>query len=145
MLFLPCEDAYPTGAPGPYSQFLAESEQLIYFVLFSVRVLFVIFCSLQCLSIFFSWCLFPDCRFFVYRSNHGSLDFTIFQVCLGPGGSMSQVAGSNNSYKPITNTAWVRARLCKLQKKGALDWQPQVIKFTCCLPWSVVLSGFLHH
>jgi hypothetical protein len=22
----------------------------------------------------------------------------------------------NNSYKPITNTAWVRARLCRLQK-----------------------------
>ena len=22
----------------------------------------------------------------------------------------------NNSYKPITNTAWVRARLCKLQQ-----------------------------
>ena len=39
----------------------------------------------------------------------------------------------NNSYKPITNTAWVRARLCKLQK-GALDSQPQVIKFTSCLP-----------
>ena len=33
-----------------------------------------------------------------------------------PGGSMSQVVGSNNSYKPITNTAWVRVRLCKLQK-----------------------------
>ena len=30
---------------------------------------------------------------------------------------MSQIAGSNNSYKPITNTAWVRARLCKLQKR----------------------------
>ena len=30
---------------------------------------------------------------------------------------MSQVAGlPNNSYKPITNTAWVHARLCKLQK-----------------------------
>jgi hypothetical protein len=29
---------------------------------------------------------------------------------------MSQVVGSNNSYKPIINTAWVRARLCKLQK-----------------------------
>jgi hypothetical protein len=29
---------------------------------------------------------------------------------------------------------WVRARLCKLQKKGALDSQPQVIKFTSCLP-----------
>jgi hypothetical protein len=26
------------------------------------------------------------------------------------------VGYSNNSYKPITNTAWVRARLCKLQK-----------------------------
>jgi hypothetical protein len=30
---------------------------------------------------------------------------------------MSHVVGlPNNSYKPITNTAWVRARLCKLQK-----------------------------
>jgi len=35
----------------------------------------------------------------------------------GPGGSMSKVIGlPNNSYKPITNTAWVRAWLCKLQK-----------------------------
>ena len=35
----------------------------------------------------------------------------------GPGGSTSQVVGlPNNSYKPITNTAWVRSRLCKLQK-----------------------------
>jgi hypothetical protein len=24
---------------------------------------------------------------------------------------------ANNSYKPITNTAWVRTRLCKLQKR----------------------------
>jgi hypothetical protein len=24
----------------------------------------------------------------------------------------------NNSYKLITNTAWVRAQLCKLQKEG---------------------------
>jgi hypothetical protein len=29
---------------------------------------------------------------------------------------MSYVAGSNNSYKPIINTAWVRVRLCTLQK-----------------------------
>ena len=30
---------------------------------------------------------------------------------------MSQVVGlTNNSYKPITNTACVRARICKLQK-----------------------------
>ena len=35
----------------------------------------------------------------------------------GPGGSMRWVVGFNNSYKPITNTAWVRARLCKLQKR----------------------------
>jgi len=28
---------------------------------------------------------------------------------------MSYVVGSNSSYKPITNTAWVRAQLCKLQ------------------------------
>ena len=34
-----------------------------------------------------------------------------------PSGSMSQAVGlPNNSYKPITNTAWVRTRLCKLQK-----------------------------
>ena len=34
----------------------------------------------------------------------------------GPCGSMSQVVRlPNNSYQPITNTAWVRARLCKLQ------------------------------
>ena len=33
-----------------------------------------------------------------------------------PGDSMSQVVGlPNNSYKTITNTACVRARLCKLQ------------------------------
>ena len=39
------------------------------------------------------------------------------QLHLGPCGSMSQVVVlPNNSYKPITNTAWVSARLCKLQK-----------------------------
>jgi hypothetical protein len=31
---------------------------------------------------------------------------------------MNQVVGlPNNSFKPITNTAWVRARRCKLQKR----------------------------
>ena len=31
---------------------------------------------------------------------------------------MSAVVGlPNNSYRPVTNTAWVRALLCKLQKK----------------------------
>ena len=37
------------------------------------------------------------------RSNHGSLyNHKYFMVGL-----------PNNSYKPITNTAWVRVRLCK--------------------------------
>ena len=44
--------------------------------------------------------------------------FFLHLVCRGPGGSMRQVVGSNNSYKPITNTAWVRARLCKLQTRA---------------------------
>ena len=36
----------------------------------------------------------------------------------GPGGSICYVVGlPNNSFKPITNTAWVRARLCKLQTR----------------------------
>ena len=35
---------------------------------------------------------------------------------------MSWVVGlPNNSYKPIINTAWVRAPLCKLQKRNASD------------------------
>jgi hypothetical protein len=39
--------------------------------------------------------------------------------CEGQGGSMSYVVGlPNNSYKPITNTAWVRTQLCELQKGG---------------------------
>jgi hypothetical protein len=43
--------------------------------------------------------------------------FICFYQLKGTGGSMSEVVGlPNNSYKPITNTAWVRARLCKLQK-----------------------------
>jgi len=29
---------------------------------------------------------------------------------------MSYSVGSNSSYKPITNTVWVRSQLCKLQK-----------------------------
>ena len=40
----------------------------------------------------------------------------LLSIIRDPGGSMSQVVGSNNSYKPITNTTWVRARLCRLQK-----------------------------
>ena len=45
------EDAYPTGAPVPWSQFLVESELLIYFCFF-VYIILVILCSLLCLFIF---------------------------------------------------------------------------------------------
>ena len=40
----------------------------------------------------------------------------IFPFLPGPGGSVSLVVGSNSSYKPITNMAWIRPQLCKLQK-----------------------------
>ena len=43
--------------------------------------------------------------------------------------TMLKDRGSNQSYKPITNTAWVRT-----QKMGALNSHPQVVKFTSCLP-----------
>ena len=47
------------------------------------------------------------------------LHCVVFFICIkDPGGSMSYTVGlPNNLYKPITNTAWVRARLCKLQKR----------------------------
>jgi hypothetical protein len=47
-----------------------------------------------------------------------SEDLDLHRHMEGPGGSMSLVVGlPNNSYKHITNTAWVRARLCTLQKR----------------------------
>ena len=56
---------------------------------------------------------------------------------------MSWVVGlPNNSYKPITNTAWVRARLCKLQK-GCMRLQPQVkfISLTKTVRHDIAESG----
>ena len=52
-----------------------------------------------------------------YKSNYHMIT-TMTQIKMkGLGGSMSWVVGlPNNSYKPITNTGWVRARLCNLQK-----------------------------
>ena len=47
-----------------------------------------------------------------------SKPFVSIGAIKGQSGSMSQVVElPNNSYKPITNTAWVRARFCKLQKR----------------------------
>jgi hypothetical protein len=59
----------------------------------------------------------------------------IFTLSLiqGPGWLNELVVGiPNNSDKPITNTAWDRAGFVNY-KKGALDSQPEVIKFTSCL------------
>ena len=53
------EDAYPTDAPGPCSQFLAESELLIYFCYFVCMIL-VTLCSLLCMSVFHVWSLSLD-------------------------------------------------------------------------------------
>jgi len=40
--------------------------------------------------------------------------FILSHAYLGPGGPMSKVVGlPNNSYKPITDTAWVCTRLRK--------------------------------
>jgi len=78
----------------------------------------------------------------LYNSQigHQIFYFTVFLLsdyfnsCSGgAGGSMSLVVGlPNNSYKPITNTAWVRTRLLWITKKGTLN--SQVINFTSCLP-----------
>jgi hypothetical protein len=71
------------------------------------------------------------------------------RVFQGLGGSMSWVVGlSNNSYKPITNTAWVRARRCKLQKgctrlAVACD---KVYQLLAHGRWVLSgYSGFFHH
>ena len=48
------EDDYPTGAPGPCSQFLVGFELLICFFYF-VCIIFVTLCSLLCESVFHVW------------------------------------------------------------------------------------------
>jgi len=70
-------------------------------------------------------------------------------ITRGPSGVMSWVVGlPNNSYKPITNTAWVRVRLCKLQKSVHWTRSRKWYSLPVACPWSVVLSGysgFFHH
>ena len=46
------EDAYPTGAAGPCSLFLVDSDLIIYFCNF-VCIILVILCSLLYLSVFY--------------------------------------------------------------------------------------------
>ena len=68
------------------------------------------------MSLLFSSLWVSCCSIFIFLCS-------VLQVMIcpfsfeGAGGSMSQVVGlPNNSYKPIPNTVWVRARLCKSQK-----------------------------
>ena len=83
---------------------------------------------------FWPWRLRPHCiicPFHTCKSCQIQLHFhSLFFKIRGPGGSMNYVVGlPNNSYKPITNTAWVHTRLCKLQKRVH-----STLKFTSCLP-----------
>jgi len=58
-------------------------------------------------------------RFFLHNLLSVSFFLSLLGIKSSNSSSMCQVAGlPNNSYKLITNTAWVCARLCKLQKKG---------------------------
>ena len=59
----------------------------------------------------------PNCSSQLFHSSICFLKTTTTPSRRGLGGLMSQVVVlPNNSYKPITNTKWVRARLCKLPK-----------------------------
>ena len=90
----------------------------IYIFLYSFIMLMVYYISLMWINKSMRICL---CK------------ILILHICnSGPGGSMSQVVGSNSSYKPTTNTRGF-APSCVNYKKGALDSQSQVIKLTSCL------------
>jgi hypothetical protein len=56
-------------------------------------------------------------------------------ICYFPWNEM----GPNNSYNPITNTAWVRVGLCKLQKRVHATRSCKWYNLPVACPWSVVL------
>ena len=74
MLTLPVD-----STPGPCSQFLGESELLIYFCYF-VCIIWVNLCSLLCLSIFHVWSLSlvarPRITFFWFLQNLGTIVYS---------------------------------------------------------------------
>ena len=89
---------------------LSSHRYLAGFVLLDLLGFYVVFC----ISLFVLLSSnFPLSLLGMIRSRKMTKPYT---SSIKAGGSMSQVVGSNNSYKPITNTAWVRAQLCKLQK-----------------------------
>ena len=54
-----CKNAYPTGAPGPCSRFLVESELFICFCYF-VCIILITLWTLLYMSVFHVWSLFLD-------------------------------------------------------------------------------------
>ena len=100
----------------PYSQILWCTSIVVFLYLLKCSHqyfphLLLCFTNIEFLAII-SWYMFV-----VFMSDTSSFNM-ISEILKGPGGSMSQVVGLvNNTYKPITNTAQVRARLCKLQKE----------------------------
>ena len=79
-----------------------------------IHVFKIILCSLNRCKLHFDICKQHPLRLDLHSSHMGGGGGGGGRAV---GGSMSYVVGSNNSYKPITNTAWVRAQLCKLQKR----------------------------
>ena len=71
-----------------------------------------------CLAIFFTNLnLGAGIQVFIFNWLVGMSHYRQLSKTKGQNDSISQVVGlPSNSYKPITNMAWVRARLCKLQK-----------------------------
>ena len=88
------------------------------------------------LPIILKCCLSHKQHFLIYKQ---SLLFSedggyVYMCQEGSGGSMSQIVGlRSNSYKHTTNTVRFAPGFVNYQK-GALDSQPQMIKFTSCLP-----------
>ena len=78
---------------------------------FSAHDMFLEFYLLAIINVLYMYTV-SDCHVFIV-TKHKIIFFFFFS-----GGSMSCLIGLlNNSYKPITNTAWVRAWLCKLQER----------------------------
>ena len=67
-IFRKAEDAYPTGAPGPCSQFLVESKLLIYFCNFVYIILFFFYVRC-CVCQFFMYCLCSCITFFLFPNE----------------------------------------------------------------------------
>jgi hypothetical protein len=92
-----------------------------------IQILILKYCLLQDLFLFHVGKMVPfhakfheNNIYFTYKSVQNmnlNVHFNNFPIRIWGPGWLSELVGlPNNSYKPITNTAWVCAWLCKLQK-----------------------------